>query len=310
MGPSYRRQLKVFEEVGIEPYTTLIQACEKSLVFVASVPWIDQPRPVPPNVHYIGPTLSQSYESLSHELQQFLDTHKRSIYIAFGSLTAVKPTEFDALVQSLSVAYHAGLIDGVVWGLMNTHAHELNAVTYTNYTAPQRAVLKHPSVKLFISHCGLGSIHEAMEAGTPILGIPGFSDQPSNALIIEAMNAGMRISWKDVGTSRMHSALEHILGGHSAKEIETTVTELKRLINIFNRRIGYAADLVEMMAVPGMLELIKPADQRMPWWKANNLDLWVAIVTVLTLFSASVIYLGINLLARLVFTSPAKIKRL
>ncbi|KAK9710462.1 hypothetical protein K7432_008426 [Basidiobolus ranarum] len=329
-GPSYEQQSKVFKELGVTPYTTLTRSCEHSLVFIASVPWIDQPRPIPPNVHYIGPALPEHYEPLTPELQHFLDTHTRSVFISFGSLTTVKPHEFEAMVQSLTAAYHAELVDGVIWGLMNTHADELNGIIHTNSTtksgavvhqehyledmqhgrhpfirilerAPQRAVLKHPSVQLFISHCGLGSIHEAMEAGTPILGIPAFADQPSNALIIESLNAGRRISWKEVGTSTMHSVLEHMLSSPDAEKIQTTVSRLQRLVTIFNKRLDYAVDIVEMAAVPGLMKLIEPADQRMPWWKANNLDLWIAIITIVLVFGVSLIYASTFLIAQLMY---------
>lgn len=50
----------------------------------------------------------------------------------------------------------------------------------------------HPKVKLFISHGGIGGIHEAIDAGVPILGFPIFGDQARN--IGHIVNAGMAIS--------------------------------------------------------------------------------------------------------------------
>ncbi|KAI9595003.1 hypothetical protein BDF19DRAFT_443129 [Syncephalis fuscata] len=239
--PRYELHSKILEGMGLEPYREISRHFENSLAFIASVPWIDPPRPLPPNIHYIA----------------ILDTHKRSIYVAFGSVTIVTPARFEAMVQSLASAYHAGLLDGVVWGLMNTKTDEVHAVIHTNSTtksgavvyeehsiedmqhgkhpfirilqkAPQRAVLKHPSVKLFVSHCGMGSTNEAMESATPVLGIPGFGDQPTNAAIINNLNAGRRMSWNDVGTSKMHSLLEEILSGDSAKEMQMAMNRLQK----------------------------------------------------------------------------------
>lgn len=49
---------------------------------------------------------------------------------------------------------------------------------------PQDDILAHPNVRLFISHCGKGSVNEARSHGVPILAIPMFGDQPSNADVI------------------------------------------------------------------------------------------------------------------------------
>ena len=43
---------------------------------------------------------------------------------------------------------------------------------------PQLAVLAHPATKLFVTHAGLNSMHEALAAGKPMLAMPYSADQP------------------------------------------------------------------------------------------------------------------------------------
>ena len=50
---------------------------------------------------------------------------------------------------------------------------------------PQSDVLAHENIRLFISHCGKGSVNEAKYHGVPILALPVFGDQMPNALQIE-----------------------------------------------------------------------------------------------------------------------------
>lgn len=50
----------------------------------------------------------------------------------------------------------------------------------------------HPKVKLFISHGGISSVYEAVDAGVPVLGFSIFFDQPRN--IEHLVNSGMAIS--------------------------------------------------------------------------------------------------------------------
>ncbi|RKP26376.1 hypothetical protein SYNPS1DRAFT_3397, partial [Syncephalis pseudoplumigaleata] len=178
----------------------------------------------------IGPTLSATYPPLTPELEAYLHGRKEVVYVAFGSITVITADKFKAMVHSLANAYRAGLIDGVVWALAGTSADALPAsivdvavnaagiaVEETHVVsemqsgahpfirlvdiAPQRAVLNHPAVKLFISHCGSASVSEAMDAGTPILAVPGFGDQPGNARKIDGLGAGIYVPWKDVGTA-------------------------------------------------------------------------------------------------------------
>jgi len=49
---------------------------------------------------------------------------------------------------------------------------------------PQDDILAHQNVKLFISHCGLGGVVESKYHGVPIIGMPIFADQDSNANVI------------------------------------------------------------------------------------------------------------------------------
>eukprot|EP00442_Polarella_glacialis_P058950 CAMPEP_0115118848 /NCGR_PEP_ID=MMETSP0227-20121206/44735_1 /TAXON_ID=89957 /ORGANISM="Polarella glacialis, Strain CCMP 1383" /LENGTH=416 /DNA_ID=CAMNT_0002520195 /DNA_START=84 /DNA_END=1334 /DNA_ORIENTATION=+ len=61
---------------------------------------------------------------------------------------------------------------------------------------PQLAVLQR--VDCFLSHCGANSMHEALWAGVPILGVPIFGDQPGNAQRIEDNGWGRQRRWQEL----------------------------------------------------------------------------------------------------------------
>lgn len=50
----------------------------------------------------------------------------------------------------------------------------------------------HPKVKLFISHGGISSMHEAVDGGVPVLGFPLFFDQPRNMGLLK--DSGMSLT--------------------------------------------------------------------------------------------------------------------
>ena len=56
---------------------------------------------------------------------------------------------------------------------------------------PQREVLQHAAVKVFLSHCGWGGVGDTISAGVPVLGYPGMSDQFQNANMLQHAGAGI-----------------------------------------------------------------------------------------------------------------------
>lgn len=59
---------------------------------------------------------------------------------------------------------------------------------------PQLAVLTHAAVHLFVSHCGMNSILEALYSRTPILALPFFGDQHYNAARLVDAGVALRIN--------------------------------------------------------------------------------------------------------------------
>ncbi|CAI6363070.1 unnamed protein product [Macrosiphum euphorbiae] len=62
----------------------------------------------------------------------------------------------------------------------------------TKQWLPQRDILLHNNVKLFISHGGISGLYEALDDGVPVLGFPLVGDQPRN--INNLVNASIAIS--------------------------------------------------------------------------------------------------------------------
>jgi glucuronosyltransferase len=62
----------------------------------------------------------------------------------------------------------------------------------------QMAILAHPKMRAFISHCGWNSINEAAESGVPILGVPLFADQPKNALLAQHRGLALYLDVKQL----------------------------------------------------------------------------------------------------------------
>ncbi|WOG99266.1 hypothetical protein DCAR_0518614 [Daucus carota subsp. sativus] len=59
--------------------------------------------------------------------------------------------------------------------------------------APQARILQHSSIGGFVSHCGRGSVTEALAYGVPIIAIPMQYDQPLNARVLQEVGVGEEV---------------------------------------------------------------------------------------------------------------------
>lgn len=65
----------------------------------------------------------------------------------------------------------------------------------------------HPSVKVFLSQCGLQSTEEAVARELPIVGIPFIADQEMNAQRLEENGVGKNIDFTSMTKENLKKAL-------------------------------------------------------------------------------------------------------
>ncbi|XP_022847831.1 putative UDP-glucose flavonoid 3-O-glucosyltransferase 3 [Olea europaea var. sylvestris] len=106
--------------------------------------------------------------------------------------------------------------------------------------APQMAVLSHPAVGGFLSHCGWNSTLESVWCGVPMATWPMFAEQQLNAFqlvkdlgIAEAIRIDYRRDFKAenpvdfVPSEDIESGILRLMGNNGKNEMKQKVTELK-----------------------------------------------------------------------------------
>ncbi|CAN1224059.1 UDP-glycosyltransferase 74E1 [Linum grandiflorum] len=79
-------------------------------------------------------------------------------------------------------------------------------------TAEVAAVLAHNSTGCFVTHCGWNSTIEALSLGVPMVGVPQFADQPTNAKFVEDVwKVGVRLKKLDDGIMRKEAIEKGIM---------------------------------------------------------------------------------------------------
>lgn len=125
------------------------------------------------------------------------------IYVSFGSLA--QPSEDDvteisdalkrlgkSFILSLAEPLHR-FLSADLHAAISSQLEDTNSQGLVLKWAPQKTILAHPSVQLFVSHCGWNSTLESIFFGKPVVGWPFFADQLEDALILERIGMGVSL---------------------------------------------------------------------------------------------------------------------
>ncbi|XP_026462537.1 UDP-glucuronosyltransferase 2B17-like [Ctenocephalides felis] len=161
---------------------------EIDLVLVNSHSGMDLPELLLPNVIQVGGLQVKEPKKLPENINNFFNGAKKGVvYFSLG--TNVRSNMMGEEKVQMFVRALAKFPDyHFLWKIDRTDLKVSKNVMVTKW-ASQNDVLGHPKTVLFMSHCGLLSTQEATWHGVPLLGIPFFADQFTNAK--KAVDAGV-----------------------------------------------------------------------------------------------------------------------
>ncbi|XP_022773753.1 UDP-glycosyltransferase 83A1-like [Durio zibethinus] len=161
------------------------------------------------------------------------------IYIAFGSFTVFDQIQFQELALGLELSNRPFLWvvrpdiakgkQGVYFpeGFQERVASQGMMVGW----APQGAVLSHPSIACFLSHCGWNSTIEGVSNGVPFLCWPYFADQFLNeSYISDIWKVGLKFERDERGIiskEEIKTKVEQLLGD---KNFKRRAVQLKEMV--------------------------------------------------------------------------------
>eukprot|EP00877_Chromochloris_zofingiensis_P007927 jgi/Chrzof1/3388/Cz12g23170.t1 len=289
----------------------------------------ETPRPLNPLVHLMGPVASYANSTMPADLEAWMtetatqaaarraqlhsskpaasklsnaapvSSESSFVYIAFGSHAGLGQQQVDAIMTAMTDLIDSGIIDGVFWATGSTKramfppASELHPAVKLLSWAPQKAILAHPAVRVFMSHGGAESCHESMFAATPMLIMPFFGDQPSNAAKLAAHGLALTVSPFTVTSEALKSTFTTMIRDEGGR-FDAAAKRMQALA-LMNSKYATqrAADLLEFGMQYGW-DHLQPASHRMSWVKANNVDVYalaavIAVVCTVGLVKAAVV---------------------
>ncbi|XP_070490971.1 UDP-glycosyltransferase UGT5-like [Chironomus tepperi] len=197
-----------------------------AIIFQNSHVSTSSPRPYMPNVIEVCGIHVKAAKPLPDDLQEFLDSAvDGAILFSMGSIIQSKNFPIEKRNALLNV--FGRLKQKVLWKFEEDLPNKPNNVKISSWL-PQRDVMAHKNIKVFITHGGLLGTTEAMYEGVPLLGIPIFGDQKMNMNNAVAKGYGLVVNFDDITEEKIESALTKLLND---PKYHDTAQSLSKIFN-------------------------------------------------------------------------------
>ncbi|CAF4891859.1 unnamed protein product [Pieris macdunnoughi] len=195
------------------------------LIMLNLHPLWDSNRPVPSNVIYLGGLQLQEHKELSQDLHTILDESERVIFMSFGS--SVRSSILNRMKIDMFLKVLSELPYTVMWK-WDTEVENLPKNIIVRKWFPQRDLLRHPKIKLFITQGGLQSVDESIDARVPMVGVPILWDQFYNVHKIAELQIGVMCDVQTVSEEQFRNAVVDVL---TDKRYRININKLRNVMN-------------------------------------------------------------------------------
>ncbi|XP_070065012.1 uncharacterized protein [Drosophila virilis] len=254
-----------------------------SVYFVNQHYSLSGPKPLPPNVIELGGLHIQKANPLSAELQRLLDNAEHGvILISWGSMiraNSLSPEKRDGIVRAV-----ARLKQQVIWKWENETLANMPPNMHIMKWLPQRDILCHPNVKVFMTHAGLMGSSEAAYCGVPVVATPMYGDQFLNAAALVQRNMGVLLHYEDIGENTVLKALKRALDKKHADAAKLVAHSFKYRPQ---QALQTALWWVEHVGHTGGNPLLKSSAVELSRFVYYSLDCYVAVGLILAIVIAS-----------------------
>ncbi|KAK2992584.1 hypothetical protein RJ640_009194 [Escallonia rubra] len=152
-------------------------------------------------------------------------------YLSFGTILIPPPPELLALAEALEekgVSFLWSLRDPTQHSLLEGFLERTSPLGKIVPWTPQIEVLKHPSVGVFVTHCGWNSVVESIAGGVPMICRPYFGDQKLNRrLIKDVWQIGVSVKGDIFTKKGMMGALDDVLSKTNGTKMRENIGVLK-----------------------------------------------------------------------------------
>lgn len=262
-----------------EPMPSLIEMQRNaSLVLVNSHFTFDGPMALLPNIIEVGGLhFKESTKPLPKDLQKAMDSAKHGVvYMNFGS--NVRSSELSKEKKDAFLKVFGQLKQTVLWKWEEDDLPNKPDNVIIKKWMPQKDILSHPNVKVFIAHGGLIGMQEAIYHGVPVLGVPIYGDQYNNLLTAKQQGFGNILDYHDINEQNIAALLHDMLKDRSYKDKAEEIS--RRFLDRPVSALDTAMFWIEYVIRHKGAEFIKNPAARLSWIEYNMLDVYAFVLAI------------------------------
>lgn len=192
----------------------------------------------------IGPTIPSAYSNTDH-IANFKDDREYGfdlflsdasavcmdwlgkkpagsvVYVSFGSMSNLSEEQIEELAMGLKASSASFL--WAARGFENKDEDDERGLIVK--WCPQLEVLAHEAVGCFLTHCGWNSVMEGVSVGVPMVAMPQWTDQFTNAKLVEGVwKVGVRVRADENGMvprQEISGCIRQVMEGERAAEFKS-----------------------------------------------------------------------------------------
>lgn len=176
------------------------------------------------------------YKPKSESCMSWLNTKEPGsvVYVSFGSVASLNAEQMTEMAWALrQTSYNFLWVVKITEdsNLPNNFMEETAGKGLLVTWCPQLEVLAHHALGCFITHCGWNSTVEAISFGVPMVGMPQFLDQMTNAYFVEkvwAVGVQPKVNENNLATrEEIDRCISEVMHGERAEEIKKNAKQWK-----------------------------------------------------------------------------------
>lgn len=178
------------------------------------------------------------WEPLSDDYIKWLETKppKSVVYVSFGSMVSLTLEQMEEIAWGLkeSGLHFLWVVkeseqDKLPDGFVDSTKENGLIVTWCN----QLEMLENQAIGCFVTHCGWNSTLEGLSLGVPMVGVPKWTDQLTDAKFVEEIwGVGLRAKEDDKGVVRKEElvmCLKEVMEGERSQQIKKNASKWREL---------------------------------------------------------------------------------